>query len=313
MSVVSAPSQVRTPSVSANPGSDVRSGSKLSAYVELGKVRLASMAVFAVVIGALAGNPLTPPFGVLVALGVGSMLVAVGGHALNMLMEQHVDARMVRTRSRPLPSGRLSAAEVRVFGFAAAGLGVAVLAASVHPLGTVLCAAIFVTYVYVYTPLKRISSINTLVGAIPGALPPVVGYAAMHGVVDARALTLFAILFCWQIPHFLAISWRYRDDYRAGGMRMLSVEDEDGYRVGRQMVVYCAVLVAVSTLPAYFGMAGEVYLISSMWLGVMFFVPTLVAALLRTEASMRYAFSASLLYLPLLFAMLIADGDAASF
>ena len=291
-----------TPAIQSAPKS------RFATYIELGKVRLASMAVFSVVIGALSGAAETPSFGLLLSLGVGAMLVAMSGHALNMLAERDVDALMKRTRSRPLPSGRLTGSEVLGFGVLTGALGLILLAATVHPLATAVCAAILGLYVFAYTPLKRISSVNTLVGAVPGALPPVVGYAAVHGQIDARAMVLFAILFLWQIPHFLAISWRYRDDYRAGGMKMLAVEDTTGHRVGRQMVAYCAALVAVSTLPTALGMTGEIYLIAAVWLGVLFLVPTSIAAVMRTPAAMRQAFMASLLYLPLLFLMLVLDG-----
>jgi protoheme IX farnesyltransferase len=281
---------------------------RVAAFVELAKVRLSAMAVFAVVAGAcIAAGGVLPRLDLLVPLALGAFLLAGAGHAFNMVLERDVDERMARTRHRPLPSGRLTVPEVLSFGAVTAVLGVAVLAASLPPLATALCASILASYVLLYTPLKRRSTLNTIVGAVPGALPPVVGYAAVAGRVDAVAATLFAILFLWQIPHFLAISWRYRDDYRAGGLQMLSVGDRTGAQVGRQMVAYCAALVAVTTLPFALGFAGQIYLVLSAWLGLLFLVPCVLAAWLRTDLAMKQVFIVSIIYLPLLLIVMVLD------
>jgi protoheme IX farnesyltransferase len=164
-----------------------------------------------------------------------------------------------------------------------------------------------VTYVFVYTPMKRVSSLNTIVGAVPGALPPVVGYAAATGTLDVQAALLFGIVFLWQMPHFFAISWRYREDYARGGLKMLAVTDTEGFVLRRQMLVYTAALVLVSFLPFKTGLAGEAYLATAALLGFLFMVPVTAAALFRLESAMRLTFLASIIYLPLLFVAMVAD------
>ena len=279
-------------------------------FLQLGKPRLSAMAIFAVVAGYYLGVD-APAWTVDVVhvgvLALGTFLVAMAGNALNMYLERGPDARMPRTQARPLPSGRLAPREVAVYGIVIGLIGLGVLAANTNALATATCAAIFVTYVLVYTPLKRRTTLNTLVGAVPGALPPVVGYAAGRGSLDLGAGVLFLILFLWQIPHFLAISWRYREDYRRGGMVMLSVVDESGRRVALQMLLYCSALVMVSTLPYALKMSGDIYIALATCLGVLFLVPCALAALLRSEAAMRQCFYVSIVYLPLLLIAMVLD------
>ena len=211
--------------------------------------------------------------------------------------------------NRPLPSGRLSPAAVRRFGLICALGGLGLLALSTNLYATALCAIIFVTYVLVYTPMKRRSTLNTLVGAIPGALPPVVGYAASAGQLDGRAVVLFLILFFWQIPHFLAIAWRYRDQYRRAGMQMLPVVDSDGRLTALQMIVYSVCLLVVSILPStgYLRMTGELYMAAAVLLGAIFLLSVVYAALVRTSFSMYQCFFMSIIYLPLLFSAMVLD------
>jgi protoheme IX farnesyltransferase len=242
-----------------------------------------------------------------VLTAAGTLLVAIAGNAFNMLLERERDRHMERTAGRPLPTGRLTPAAVGSFAAACAVVGLALLWLGANALATALCAAILLTYVLVYTPLKPVTTLNTLVGAVPGALPPVVGYAAAAGRVDARALALFAILFFWQIPHFLAIAWRYREDYRRAGLRMLSVVDRGGRTTAVQMVVYTLALLIVSLWPRRLLMTGDLYPLLAIWLGVFFLVPVVVAALRRTDATMRAAFVASIVYLPLLLAAMLFD------
>lgn len=282
---------------------------KLRAFVELGKVRLSGLAVFAVVAGLILG---TPPGGdvsrrLLVATTVGAFLVAIAGSAMNMFLERDVDPLMNRTCGRPLPTGRLSPGEVRAFGIGCAVVGLAILGVATNLLATLLCATVFLTYVFVYTPLKRVTELNTIVGAVPGALPPVVGYVAASGRIDEAAGVLFAILFLWQIPHFLAISWRYRDDYARGGMRMLAVSDREGGMLRRQMLAYTFALIAVSLLPYRLGMAGGAYLASAALLGLIFATPVFLAAVLRWESAVRQTFIVSIIYLPLLLGVMVLD------
>ncbi|MEO0479371.1 MAG: heme o synthase [Planctomycetota bacterium] len=286
--------------------------SKLSSFLELGKLRLSSMAIFSVVAGLYLGTPFRehPDAVVLVFVSLGALLVAAGGNALNMLMERERDQRMERTRSRPLPTGRLSPREVAGFGFITALVGLALIAMSSNIVATSVCAAIFITYVFVYTPMKSRTPMNTMVGAIPGALPPVVGYAAATGRLDLGALSLFLILFFWQIPHFLAIAWRLREDYAAAGMKMLSVTDPSGDSLRRQMLLFTAALVMASLLPTKIGLADTAYAVIAFWLGMGFLVPVFVAVVLRRESAMKWSFLASIIYLPLLFVTMVLDRPA---
>ncbi|MCA8955577.1 MAG: heme o synthase [Planctomycetes bacterium] len=283
--------------------------SRLAAFAELGKPRLSALAVLAVLAGVFLGAASLPTAWLLLSTGTGTALVAAGGNALNMFLERDSDRFMQRTEGRPLPAGRLGSGEVLGFGLFTASVGVALLWWATNPLAAALCAAIFVSYVLVYTPMKRRSTLNTLVGAVPGALPPVVGYAASSGRVDERALVLFLILFLWQIPHFLAIAWGYREQYRAAGMQMLPVVDTGGRSTAVQMVLYCATLVLVSTMPSlpWVGLTGSLYTFAALALGAMFLIATVAAAIVRQPAAMRRCFLVSIVYLPLLFGVMVVD------
>jgi heme o synthase len=283
--------------------------SKFGAYLELGKLRLSSLAIFAVLAGLFLGSDGVPGWALAVPTLVGTMLVAIGGNALNMYLERDTDPAMHRTEGRPLPSGRLRPVEVLSWGIGSCVTGLALLFVFTNLLATMLCAVIGVTYVLIYTPMKRRSSLNTLVGAVPGALPPVVGYAAGKGHMDEAAVVLFFILFFWQIPHFLAIAWRYRDDYRRAGMQMLPVLDPEGRTTGVQMMIYCVSLVVISVLPSFpfVGLTGPMYLLVAVLLGVMFLASTFLAAVLRRPAAMRQCFLVSIIYLPLLFSAMVVD------
>ena len=280
---------------------------KVRALLELGKLRLASLAIFAVVAGLYlaAWRPL--PFGLVLATTVGTLLVAAGGNALNMYFEREPDARMRRTQGRPLPTGRLTPRTVMLFGVLLAVVGSGLLWWWTNALATALCAAIFVTYVWVYTPLKRITPFNTLVGAIPGALPPVVGYAAETGQLDQKAVVLFLILFFWQIPHFLAIAWRHREDYARGGMKMLPSVDPDGRLTAVQMLVYTLALILATLYAWQVGLARELYLLSATFLGLLLLVPVVLAAWVRKDHTMRMVFRATIVYLPLLLGVMVLD------
>jgi protoheme IX farnesyltransferase len=241
----------------------------------------------------------------------GTALVAAGASALNQLLERHTDAWMRRTRNRPLPAGRLQPWEVLSFGLLLGTGGIAYLAlALARPWAAGIAALAFVSYVGVYTPLKRLTSLNTLVGAVPGALPPVIGWAAARGSLDMGAAALFLIVFLWQVPHFLAIAWIYRDDYARAGLQMLPVDDPRGGRTSSTMVTYCLTLIPVSLIPAVLGSAGLWYLAGALVLGLGFLACTL--AFLRTTAprQARWVLRASLVYLPALLVLLLLDGAA---
>lgn len=296
------------------------------AYWELGKPRLSALAVFAVVAGAYLAWPSRqvdphPPLGLLICTTLGTFLAAAGANALNMYRERELDVLMQRTKGRPLPTGRLRPNQVLGFGLLAAVAGVLLVlfgAAPLQPDGSRqvgalnwvaagVCAAIVGSYVLIYTPMKVRTPLNTLVGAVPGALPPVVGHAAVMGQLCLPQLVLFAILFCWQIPHFLAIAWRYREDYARAGMRMLPVVDPTGHRTGIAMILYVAGLGIASLLPVVLHMAGERYAVLALLLDLLFFVPTVFAALTRQDRAMRLTFLVSIVYLPLLFLAMVWD------
>ena len=238
---------------------------------------------------------------------LGTALVAGGAAALNELIERDADAAMDRTRGRPLPAGRLSPDTALLIGFALSAGGLLYLYALVSSMAAALAALTLGTYLFAYTPLKRITSLNTLVGAIPGALPPVIGWAAARGTLGAGAWSLFAILFCWQMPHFLAIAWMYREDYARGGFVMLPNVDSNGGSTGRQAVNYSFALMLVSLTPTLLGFAGHAYFFGSFVLGagMIFAAARLQLAPGRTHA--RQLFFASIIYLPLLLALLAAS------
>jgi len=301
------------------------SGGKLRAFWELGKPRLSALAVFAVIAGAWMAWPAkgsNPPFDLLFATTFGTFLCAVGSGALNMYRERHLDPLMKRTQGRPLPTGRLSPREVLVFGVVTTIVGVLFVLFGAAPLsfvdgtrsiGTlnwtaaILCASIVGSYVAVYTPMKTKTPLNTLVGAIPGALPPVFGHAAVTGALAMPQLVLFAIVFCWQIPHFLSIAWRYRDDYAKAGMQMLPVVDPTGHRTAITMLLYVGGLGIASLIPYYTQMAGQRYAVIAVLLDIVFVVPTAFAALTRRDTAMRMTFVTSIVYLPVLLTAMVWD------
>jgi protoheme IX farnesyltransferase len=238
---------------------------------------------------------------------VGTGLVAAGSSVLNMVLERDVDARMLRTRARPLPAGRLGAAEALAFGGGLSLAGLLVLLWLCGRPAAALAVVTWTSYVFVYTPLKRHTSLSTIVGAVPGALPPVIGWAAARGSVEPAAFVLFAILFLWQIPHFLAIAWIYREDYERGGLPMLPVLDPEGRLTGRQAVANSLALTLVSLAPTAAGLAGGSYAWVAAALGVAFTLAAARAAVLRTPEAARALFLASIAYLPLLCAALLLD------
>jgi protoheme IX farnesyltransferase len=281
--------------------------STLVAFLELGKLRLSALAVLAVVAGLYMGHPISPPLSLALATTVGTLLVAIAANALNMYLERDQDSQMLRTLGRPLPAGRLTPSQVLWFGILTAGSGLTLMALTTTALATTLCALILFSYVLVYTPLKKVTTLNTLVGAVPGALPPVVGYVAAANRLNVPAAVLFLLLFFWQIPHFLAIAWRYREDYARSGMKMLPVSDPDGQATGVQMLVYTCGLMVASLLPFMTRMSGDVYLGAVLFLDLWFFVPVVIAAMFRLESAMRLCFLVSIVYLPLVLAMMVLD------
>ena len=243
----------------------------------------------------------------LIHLLIGSLLAAGGTLALNQYRERDLDARMDRTRARPLPAGRLQPLEAWLFGVALTLVGTAYLAALVNPLVALVTLATTILYLFAYTPLKRRTPLCTLVGAVAGALPPVAGWAAARGDVAPGAWVLFAILFLWQLPHTLAIARLYRDDYARAGVRVLPVVDPDGASTERQVVLSCVALVSVSLLPAVAGWTGPIYLAGALVLGLAFSAVGVEQALVPSPRAARHVLLASLIYLPLLLGLMAFD------
>jgi protoheme IX farnesyltransferase len=281
---------------------------RLADYVELAKPRVAVLVLFTVGAGVLLASGRHFPLGVLLHTVLGTALVAAGASALNQWYERDTDVRMRRTEKRPLPSGRLQAGEVFLFGVLLGLGGVLYLALTLSHIAAALVAAVtFLLYAAVYTPLKRRTPLNTLVGAVPGALPPIIGWCAVRGEITHEAGVLFLILFLWQVPHFLAIAWIYRDEYARAGLRMLPVVDRDGSRTSQHMILYCLALLAVSLQPVLFGSAGLLYLIGATLLGLTFLATAIGFQRWRSLCQARRVLRASLVYLPGLFALLLLD------
>ncbi len=254
---------------------------------------------------AVGGRGSFDPLAFLVFLA-GTALLCGGASALNHYLERGTDALMERTRRRPVPAGRLRPEEALLFGLGLSAAGL-VLLAFVNPLTLALGAASLLSYVLAYTPLKRVTSLCTVVGAVPGALPPLMGWAAARGSLGAAGWGLFAILFLWQLPHFLAIGWLYREDYARGGFPMLAVTDKDGASTGRQAVLYATALLPVTLAAGLLASAGAGYLWGALVLGVGFLACAAAFAWKRSVGAARRLFLASVLYLPLLLGLMVFD------
>lgn len=237
----------------------------------------------------------------------GTGLLAAGTFALNQWYEREADARMRRTRSRPLPAGRIRPARAFWFGVVLAALGFVQLWLGANLLAGLLGLFTLLSYLLAYTPLKQRSRHSTTVGAVPGAMPPLIGYAAASGTLTAEAWVLFAILFLWQFPHFYSIAWMYRDDYARAGIRMLPVVEPDGESTARQIVLASLMLIPVSLLPGLMSMTGRVYLGGALLLGAGFLHYGLRAARERTIPRARGVLLASVFYLPILYCLMLVD------
>jgi protoheme IX farnesyltransferase len=236
---------------------------------------------------------------------LGAALAAAGASALNQWWERDLDALMSRTRTRPVPAGRMRPGNALILGCLLAIIGIVYLAITINVLATILTAITVVIYILAYTPLKRVTTTNTLVGAIPGALPPLIGWAAARNSLDLGAWALFAIVFIWQMPHFFAIAWLCRHDYERAGFRMVSSDDETGMRSASQAVLFCMFLLLIAVIPAFIGMANSIYLLIEIILTGLF---TAIAMRFHRSASIRNArllFLSSIIYLPLLLAALM--------
>jgi len=293
----------------AGPDASAAAGAvhRLVDFVALTKPRLNLLVLVTTLAGLYLASPAGVEVGLLVNTLAGTALVAGGAAALNQVWERRTDALMRRTNMRPLPGGRLGTSEGAWFGVLLSAIGLAQLGVAVNATAAAVAGATLISYVLVYTPLKLRTPLATLIGAIPGALPPVIGWSAATGRISLEALVLFGIVFFWQMPHFLAIAWLYRDDYANAAIPLLPVLEPDGRRTGQQALVYSAALWPVSLLPAAVGLAGVPYMIVATVLGLLFVWLTLRFARARSMATARALFLFSITYLPLLLGALVAD------
>jgi protoheme IX farnesyltransferase len=276
-------------------------------YLQIAKPRISLLVLVTVAAGfALASVDGWHPLPLLHALG-GIALVAAASSAFNQVLERDSDGLMRRTQNRPLPSGRLSPAEVSLFGLTAGASGIAWLAAFVNLPTALLATLTLVLYVGVYTPLKRRTSFGTAIGAIPGAMPPVLGWVAAGAPLDAAAFSLFAILFLWQFPHFLAIAWIYRDEYSRAGLKMLPAAGQARYLTGVLAVGYALALVPLSLFPAASGLAGNTYLVVALVLSLAYLAASVRFAVHESYRTARALLWTSLVYLPVLLTVLVWD------
>jgi protoheme IX farnesyltransferase len=278
---------------------------RASAYLELTKPRITTLVLLTTAAGFSLGSQGAFQFLLFAHTVVGVALLCSGVSALNEWMERDLDALMRRTASRPLPTGRLSSREAFIFGVALTVAGEAYLAALVNPLSALCGLGVVVGYLFLYTPLKTRTSLSTAVGAFPGAVPPLLGWAAASNTLGLEAWALFAILFLWQFPHFFAIAWMYREDYARAGILMLPVVEPDGRLTKQQIVVWTLMLVPVSLAPVALGVSGSVYFAGALLLGALFLATCVAAALTLSRRNARRVLLASVLYLPLLFGLMV--------
>ena len=273
--------------------------------VELVKARLTLLVLVTTAVGFYLGAEGPVNFAALLHTVFGTAAAAAGAAALNQWWEYNLDALMQRTRSRPVPSGRMRPRDAVILGSALSIFGVAYLAFVSNALSAALAAITIIIYIFAYTPLKRVSTFNTALGAVPGALPPMIGWAAARGTLNAGAWMLFAILFFWQLPHFFAIAWMYRDDYARAGFQMISSDDRTGERSASQSVFFCMLLFIVAGLPAFLGIATVFYLLAELILGAVFVAVAMRFLKTRARADARRLFITSIIYLPLLLGALV--------
>ncbi len=285
-------------------------------YIELTKPRITWLILMSTGVGyyfGLRGGTWNTPAGWLLLFHtmVGTGLIASGTAALNQWFEREADAKMRRTAGRPLPMGKMTPPRALWFGILVAAAGFFELALGVNWLTGLLGLLTLAGYLFVYTPLKQRSHLSTVIGAVPGAMPPLMGYAASYGALNQEAWSLFAILFIWQFPHFLAIAWMYRDDYARAGIRMLPVVEPDGLSTARQIVLYASTLIPISIFPVLLGMTGKIYLAGSLLLGAWFLYTGVRVAFDRTNVRARQVLLASVIYLPLIYGLMVFDRPSA--
>ena len=298
---------LRTPAVDVIERSRLSFRERVAAYAELTKPRITFLIVLTSAAGFVLASRGPVDYVALVSALFGIGLLSSGIATLNQYAERDLDGLMRRTANRPLPAGRLAPWEALAFGAGITIAAEAYLLIVVNPLTAVLGLTVIAGYVFAYTPLKTRTSLSTLVGAFPGAVPPLIGWSAARGTISLEGWVLFAILFLWQFPHFLAIAWMYREDYSRAGILMLPVVEPNGRVTAQQIVAYTIMLLPVSLLPVALGMAGRIYLYGAIVLGLLFLYSSLRAAFSMSRQAARRLLLASVLYLPLLFILMVLN------
>lgn len=279
----------------------------VAVYSDLIKARLTLLVVLTTLVGFYLGSANSVKYLLMLHAVLGTAMVASGAAALNQLLEREHDAKMRRTKNRPLPSGRLQPSTVMVFGGVLSCAGLLYLALAVNLTTSVIGAISLLSYLFIYTPLKRMTWLNTAIGAVPGALPPLMGWTAARGELSLQGWALFGILAFWQLPHFLAIAWMYREEYAKAGFKMLPIIDPEGQRTGRQAVSHTLGLLPVSLCPFLFHVTGAIYFFGALVLGLVFLWYAIQFARYMTIPRARQLFFVSILYLPLLLVMMVLD------
>jgi protoheme IX farnesyltransferase len=278
----------------------------LAAYLELTKPRILVLLLLIALAGF--GMAVQNWYNILVLhLIVGISLIGAATGTLNQWWEQATDAEMRRTQNRPLPANRISSTKAFLFGFVSSILGVGYLAYFINPLSGLIGLFTVVSYLLFYTPLKRKTTLSTVIGAFPGATPPLIGWVAVHNQIDVAGAVLFLIMFLWQFPHFLAIAWMYREDYDRAGIRMLPIVEPSGFVTGRQILLYALVLLPVSLLPTIIGIAGNIYFVGALILSSWYLYCSFLTAKECSWQKARYLLQVSVIYLPLLFILMLLD------
>jgi len=295
-----------TYSVSLNPAKD-SPPFRVKVYLELTKPRITWLIVMSTAVGYYFGHAGRWSFWAVVHTLIGTALMASGTAALNQWYEREADRHMHRTQMRPLPSGRLAPARALWFGSALSLAGALELGWGVNWLCSALGAVTLILYLFLYTPLKQKTWWSTTVGAFPGAMPPLIGFAAAANKLTPEAWVLGAILFLWQFPHFYAIAWMYRDDYSRAGIQMLPVVEPDGISTARQILLYSVLLIPISLLPSWMGMTGTIYLVGAIALGLFFLYSGIRVSLDRTRLRARAVLLTSVVYLPVLYLLMVLD------
>lgn len=298
---------VTAPTLPETAVSQLSARSALAIFCDLTKARLTTLVLITTMVGFYAGSGGVIDYWKMLHALLGTALVACGASALNQLLECDCDAKMRRTENRPLPSGRITPDAVLILGVLLSVGGLLYLAFAVNVLTSFLGVITLAIYVFIYTPLKRVTTLNTAVGAVPGALPPLMGWTGATGEISAAGWSLFAILFVWQLPHFMAIAWVYREDYARGGFRMLPIIDPDGRKTAAQAVCHSIGLIPVSLFPALLGIAGVVYFFGALALSLAFLFFAIQFSRQLTVERARQLFFASIIYLPLLLGLLVLD------